>query len=70
MTQELLKKLETAIANNHKQAYIDTIFDFTDNDILSLTEDEINIIFALSRKINIGNIGEFFNYITDEGGLS
>jgi len=69
MTQELLKKLETAITNNHKQAYIDTIFNFTDDDIFSLTEDEINIIFALSRKINIENIGEFFDCITNEGGF-
>ena len=67
MAQELLKRLETAIANNHKQTYINTIFDFTDNDILSLTEDEINTIFTSSQKINIGNIGELFDSITNEG---
>ena len=63
----LLGKLETCIPNNDTKRFIDSIFDLTDEDIISLTEEELNRVFSISKQINMENVDEFFEYLEDEG---
>ena len=63
----LLGKLETCIQNNDTKTFIDSIFDLTDGDIISLTDNEVNRIFSISNQINMENVNEFFEYIENEG---
>ena len=65
----LLGKLETCIPNNDTKLFIDSIFDFSDEDIVSLTEEELNRIFSISKQINMENVDEFYEYLWDEGDL-
>ena len=63
----LLGKLETCIPNNDTKTFIDSIFDFTDADIIPLTDDEANRIFSISKQINIENGNRIYKYLERKG---
>ena len=60
-------KLETCIPNNDTKTFIDSIFDLTDEDIVSLSNNEINRIFSISKQINMENTDKFFEYLDEKG---
>ena len=64
----LLGKLEACVPNNDTKTFINSIFDLTDEDIISLTDDEVNRIFSVSKQINMKNVDEFFSHLESQGG--
>ncbi len=62
-----LDKLSEAVRNGDNSSFINTIFDFLDEDIIELTEEEFEDILKYSTKIKIDGVKEFFDFLFEEG---
>ncbi len=65
--QAFLSQLESAVKNNDKSLFIETIFDLPFSIIVSFTEDETSKILYLSKKVNLQNVHELFTFLNNEG---
>src|SRR5659263_206541 len=66
----LVEKLEAAVINKDKKAFINIIFDFTVDDIIALNDNEFDRILYISNELKIENVDEFFEYLQDEGSFN
>lgn len=62
-----IDKLRDSIISADKNNFIDSIFDFSEEDIIGLTEQEFKEIIESSSKIKLDGIEEFFKFLFDEG---
>ncbi|TFH38824.1 MAG: hypothetical protein E4G94_11785, partial [ANME-2 cluster archaeon] len=65
--EAFIEKLENAFEKGDKKTFIDLIFDLSDDEIVSLKDDDLNRIFKLSNLANIGNVDELSGFFENEG---
>jgi len=66
--EAFLRQLESAVANNDKKLFIDTIFDLPADVILSFSKDEFLRIMNVSSQIYLDDADELFGFL-DKNGL-
>lgn len=62
-----IEKLKNAISDNDNKTFIDLIFDLSDDEIVSLKDDDLNRILEFCKQINVGHLDELFGFLENEG---
>ncbi|MCQ1537228.1 hypothetical protein FTO70_16405, partial [Methanosarcina sp. KYL-1] len=65
--EAFLHQLESAVTNNDKNLFIETIFDLPADVIVGFTKEEFSHIISISGLINLQQVDELFDFLENEG---